>query len=105
MLPPRKTSCSTNQTWLYAAWTCAKYHSAMDQRALYKHPELRSELRDWRNALTVHEAHQKAILDKTPLARTGNPADIAGAIAYLVCDAPFVTGQILSVDGGRSLNM
>ncbi len=52
-------------------------------------------------------AHQQAILDKTPpLARTGNPpADIAGAIAYLVCDAPFITGQILSVDGGRSLNM
>jgi pteridine reductase len=53
----------------------------------------------------VDVAHQQAILDKTPQARTGNPADIAGAIAYLVCDAPFVTGQILSVDGGRSLNM
>ena len=53
----------------------------------------------------VDAAHQQAILDKTPQARTGNPADIAGAIAYLVCDAPFITGQILSVDGGRSLNM
>ncbi|MGC8120756.1 pteridine reductase [Marinobacter sp. VGCF2001] len=53
----------------------------------------------------VDESHQQIILDKTPLARTGNPADIAGAISYLVCDAPFVTGQILSVDGGRSLNM
>lgn len=54
---------------------------------------------------TVDHSHQQAILDKTPLARTGNPDDIAGAIAYLLCDAPFVTGQILSVDGGRSLNM
>lgn len=53
----------------------------------------------------VDPAHQQAILDKTPLARTGNPDDIAGAIAYLLCDAPFVTGQILAVDGGRSLNM
>jgi len=49
--------------------------------------------------------HQQTILDKTPLHRTGNPDDIAGAITYLVCDAPFVTGQILSVDGGRSLNL
>lgn len=53
----------------------------------------------------VNPAHQQAILDKTPLARTGTPDDIAGAITYLMCDAPFVTGQILSVDGGRSLNM
>lgn len=53
----------------------------------------------------VDPAHQQAILDKTPLVRTGNPDDIAGAIAYLLCDAPFVTGQVLSVDGGRSLNM
>lgn len=53
----------------------------------------------------VDPAHQQAILDKTPLARTGNPDDIAGAIAYLLCDAPFVTGQILAIDGGRSLNM
>lgn len=49
--------------------------------------------------------HQQAILEKTPLARTGTPEDIAGAIAFLLCDAPFITGQILPVDGGRSLNM
>jgi pteridine reductase len=48
---------------------------------------------------------QQAILEKTPLARTGHPTDIAGAITFLMCDAPFVTGQILKVDGGRSLNM
>ncbi|GGC61266.1 pteridine reductase [Marinobacter halophilus] len=53
----------------------------------------------------IDPTHQQAILDKTPLARTGNPDDIAGAIAYLLCDAPFVTGQVLAIDGGRSLNM
>lgn len=53
----------------------------------------------------VDPAYQQSILDKTPLARTGTPEDIAGAVAFLVCDAPFVTGQILAVDGGRSLNM
>lgn len=50
-------------------------------------------------------SYQQSILDKTPLARTGSPDDIAGAVTFLICDAPFVTGQILAVDGGRSLNM
>lgn len=54
---------------------------------------------------TMDQAQQQSILNKTPLGRTGKPADIAGAVAYLMSDAPFVTGQILSVDGGRSLNM
>ncbi|MCL7943462.1 pteridine reductase [Marinobacter sp. ATCH36] len=53
----------------------------------------------------IDETYQESILAKTPLARTGSPDDIAGAIAFLLCDAPFITGQILAVDGGRSLNM
>lgn len=53
----------------------------------------------------IDAQHQQSILAKTPLARTGQPDDIAGTIAFLLCDAPFITGQILSVDGGRSLNM
>ncbi|MGM0766475.1 MAG: pteridine reductase [Pseudomonadota bacterium] len=53
----------------------------------------------------VDAVHQQSILAKTPLARTGNPDDIASTIAFLICDAPFITGQILAVDGGRSLNM
>jgi pteridine reductase len=43
------------------------------------------------------------ITAQTPLRRTGEPADIAGAVKYLLLDAPFVTGQILAVDGGRSI--
>lgn len=54
---------------------------------------------------SIDEDYQQSILARTPLARTGAPDDIAGAIAYFLCDAPFVTGQILAVDGGRSLNM
>ncbi|QJR12480.1 Glucose 1-dehydrogenase [Usitatibacter rugosus] len=42
---------------------------------------------------------------QTPLGRIGNPADVAGAVKYLLLDAPFVTGQILAVDGGRSLSL
>lgn len=50
-------------------------------------------------------ACQQAILSKTPLQRAGHPDDIASAICWLACDAPYVTGQILTVDGGRSLNI
>jgi pteridine reductase len=39
---------------------------------------------------------------KAPLARTGTPDDIANAVIYLI-QSPFVTGQILAVDGGRSI--
>jgi len=45
------------------------------------------------------------ILQRVPLARQGRPGDIAGAVAFLALDAPYVTGQILAVDGGRTLNM
>jgi pteridine reductase len=37
-----------------------------------------------------------------PLARTGTPLDVVGAIHYLV-DAPYITGTVLRVDGGRHL--
>ncbi len=45
----------------------------------------------------------QAIMDATALKRSGEPGDIAGAVVWLALNAPFVTGQILSVDGGRSL--
>jgi pteridine reductase len=51
------------------------------------------------------EAAKNAILQRTALRRLGDPADIASAVAYLALDAPYVTGQILAVDGGRTLNM
>lgn len=46
---------------------------------------------------------REAMLNAMPLGRCGEPGDIAGAAAWLGLDAPFVTGQILAVDGGRSL--
>ena len=51
------------------------------------------------------EASQGAILNSISLGRLGNPDDIASAVAYLALDAKYVTGEILKVDGGRSLNM
>jgi pteridine reductase len=50
-------------------------------------------------------AEKQSILRRTALGRLGDPADIASAVAYLALDAPYVTGQILAVDGGRTLNI
>ncbi len=50
-------------------------------------------------------SEQMRIVGQTPLARVGNPADVAGAVKYLLYDAPFVTGQTLAVDGGRSIHL
>jgi pteridine reductase len=51
------------------------------------------------------EAEKRVILSRTALGRLGEPEDIASAAVYLALDAPYVTGQILAVDGGRSLNI
>ena len=40
---------------------------------------------------------------QTPLKRMGEPQDIASTVAFLAENAPFITGQIIAVDGGRSL--
>ena len=49
------------------------------------------------------EAERQRIVQQTPLKRVGNAEDIAGAVKYLMLDAPYVTGQILAVDGGREI--
>lgn len=49
-------------------------------------------------------ADQQAMLARTPLARAGAPEDVAGAVLWLLRDAPYVTGQIIRVDGGRTLS-
>ncbi|MGH8231557.1 MAG: pteridine reductase [Steroidobacteraceae bacterium] len=49
------------------------------------------------------EEQKQDILRHTPLQRRGSPDDIARAVLFFAADAPFVTGQILAVDGGRSI--
>ena len=46
---------------------------------------------------------KQSILSQVPLGRPGDPDDIAGCVLYLVRDATYVTGQIIAVDGGRSV--
>ena len=50
-------------------------------------------------------ADQQSMLARTPLQRAGTPEDVAGAVLWLLRDAPFVTGQIIRVDGGRTLSV
>jgi pteridine reductase len=47
---------------------------------------------------------QQTTLEKIPLRRCGTAADIARTLLFLAQDAPYITGQIIAVDGGRSLN-
>jgi len=48
------------------------------------------------------EENQNEVIRRTPLGRLGEPQDIAGTVMFLLRDAPFITGQIINVDGGRS---
>jgi pteridine reductase len=51
----------------------------------------------------MEEELKREIIGKTALKRFGSPADIARTALFLVRDAPYVTGQIIAVDGGRSI--
>jgi len=50
------------------------------------------------------EQEKEKIISRTFLKRQGAPDDIARAILYLIRDAGYMSGQVLTVDGGRSLN-
>lgn len=49
------------------------------------------------------KALQKKILDRTLLKRAGSADDVARAALFFCAEAPYVTGQVLAVDGGRSV--
>lgn len=63
-------------------------------------PILWPEHEEW-----IDKSLRKEIIDRTLLKRMGEPEDIAKAVHFLIADAPFVTGQIIAVDGGRSINL
>ena len=48
---------------------------------------------------------RQRIVSNTPLKRAGDADDIAGAVLYFASAAGFVTGQILAVDGGRTIHI
>lgn len=51
------------------------------------------------------EVYRQRVINQTLLKRVGEPEDVAKAVKFLIYDAPFVTGHVLAVDGGRSLNL
>jgi len=53
----------------------------------------------------MDEASRQHIIGRTLLKRTGEPDDIARTVSFLIADAPYITGQIIAVDGGRSVNL
>jgi pteridine reductase len=93
----------------HAVYSSAKAGLIMLTRALAR--ELAPEVRV--NAIApgpvlwpeegIDEARKQEILNRTPMHRAGSPDDIASAILFFATDAPFVTGQVLAVDGGRSI--
>ncbi len=58
----------------------------------------------WPEDGQFEHGERERIVASTPLRRTGNPEEIAQAVHFL-CTAPFVTGQVLAVDGGRSITL
>jgi pteridine reductase len=50
-------------------------------------------------------AARAAIIEHTLLKRVGAPADIARTVKFLIFDAPYVTGQVINVDGGRTAHL
>ena len=51
------------------------------------------------------ELSRQRIINQTVLKRIGDPDDIARAVEFLVAAAPYVTGQVIAVDGGRSITL
>src|SRR3569623_3095137 len=50
------------------------------------------------------EETRRAIVARTALKRQGQPRDVARAVRFLIHEAEYMTGQIITVDGGRSLS-
>jgi pteridine reductase len=93
----------------HSIYSIAKAGNAMMVRALAR--ELGPEIRV--NGIApgailwpeqgLSEDAKGEILARTALQRAGTPEDIARTLLFLVRDAPYITGQIIAVDGGRTL--
>jgi pteridine reductase len=57
------------------------------------------------NEAWMDQEQRRKIVAHTLLKREGEPDDIARTVKFLLNDSPYVTGQVISVDGGRSINI
>ena len=94
----------------YPVYSIAKAGNAMMVKALAR--ELGPEIRVngiapgiilWPEGECPGPAARAEVLSRTALGRPGSPADIAGAVSFLAREADYITGQIIAVDGGRTL--
>ncbi len=56
---------------------------------------------DWPNDFPRED--REKYLKRVPLARAGTPEDVAKTVLFLCNDSPYITGQIIRLDGGRSI--
>ena len=97
----------------HAVYTAAKGGLAALTRALARDlgPEVRvngiapgtilwPDDETWRD-----EVARQRIINQSALKRIGEPDDIARTVQFLIADAPYITGQIIAVDGGRSISL
>jgi len=93
----------------YPLYSVAKAGLAMLTRSLAR--ELGPQIRVngiapgpvlWPEA-AIGEDLKREIIARTALKRHGNPQDVARTALFLASDAPYITGQIIAVDGGRSI--
>ena len=56
----------------------------------------------WPENDDLSAAERAAVIQGIPLRRLGSPEDIAATVVFL-CQAPYITGEVISVDGGRRL--
>jgi pteridine reductase len=97
----------------YPAYSMAKAGVAMMTQSLAL--ELAPEVRVngvspgailWPAEETEYSIQEKQELtQRVPLRRQGEASDIAQTVAFLVVDAPYISGQIIAVDGGRSVTL
>lgn len=57
------------------------------------------------SATTFDDDERTRIIDHTLLKRLGNPQDIARTVRFLLNEAPYITGQVINVDGGRTAHL
>ncbi|MGV0035497.1 MAG: SDR family oxidoreductase [Candidatus Azotimanducaceae bacterium WSBS_2022_MAG_OTU7] len=50
-----------------------------------------------------NELGKRELLDRIPAGALGTPQAIATGVLYLACNAGFVTGQVIAIDGGQSI--
>jgi pteridine reductase len=92
----------------YGAYMMSKaaLHQAVQQMAAELAPDVRVNavlpgVVAWPEDMPA--ARREALLARIPLARAGEPSDVAKLVRFLCLEAPFVTGALVPVDGGRSI--